>query len=188
MKEYRLDGTYVRTLVNKLRKPHGITTSSCGDVIYVCDAEDSSVIVLSQRGRKVRKIKQNMFGVNLFICPWYVSVATDGEIIVSDYNAGKLIGVSEVSGRKRNSYKPHKSVNALDFRPAMSCVDSESNIYVVDQISNSIYIWAANKGPMKVSIPIHLAINKPVAMAIDSSGDLWVGSRKGTLVKVHFGL
>ncbi|OWF44150.1 tripartite motif-containing protein 3-like [Mizuhopecten yessoensis] len=191
VKEYRLDGTFVRTLVSKLRKPHGITTSADGDVIYVCDAEDSSIIALSpQRGKKPRKIKQNMLGKNLFICPWYVSVTTGGEIIVSDFHAGKLVGIDEKSyklyKKSYTSYKPKKSKNAMEFRPAMSCVDSESNIFVVDQISNCIYVWATSQDPKRIAIPPSIDITRPVALAFDSSGALWIGSRKGALVKVHF--
>ncbi|XP_060082963.1 tripartite motif-containing protein 2-like [Ylistrum balloti] len=189
VKEYKLDGTYLRTLVSKLRKPHGITTSSDGDVIYVCDAEDSSIIALSpRRGKKPRKIKQNMLGKNLFICPWYVSVTAGGEILVSDFHAGKLVGINEDTDRKKKSYKPEKSGNLQDFRPAMSCVDSESNIFVVDQNSNCIFVWAACRNLMKVSIPSTIDIKRPVALAFDSSGALWIGSRKGELVKLHFNL
>ncbi|XP_033726376.1 tripartite motif-containing protein 3-like [Pecten maximus] len=187
VKEYRLDGTFVRILVRQLRKPHGITTSTDGDVIYVCDAEDSSIIVLQsrRRGQRPRKIKQNMLGKNFFTCPWYISLTTDGEIVVSDFNAGKLVGINKDTERKKKSYKPENSRNALGFRPAMSCVDSESNIFVVDQISNCIYVWTARQAPVKIAIPSSIDIKRPVALAFDSSGALWIGSRSGVLVRAH---
>lgn len=187
VKEYRLDGTYIRTLVAQLRKPHGITTSSNGDVIYVCDAEDSSIVILyRRRGKKPRKIKQNILGKSMFICPWYVSVTPGGEIIVSDFDAGKLVGINEENEKKKKSYKPESS--NIAFRPAMSCIDSESNIYVSDQNSNAIYVWKTCKSPVKVDIPANINIKRPVVLAFDSSGALWIGSRSGTLIRTLINL
>jgi len=46
VKEYNINGRFIKTIVSKLRKPYGITVSKTGE-IYVCDAGERCVVMIN---------------------------------------------------------------------------------------------------------------------------------------------
>jgi len=111
-----------------------------------------------------------------------------GEIIVSDFDDGNM-KMYDSKKKQTTSYRPrYRGVGSElpEFRPAMSCTDSNGNLYVVDQATNYIHVLTAEHKSMKILIPSELGITKPITLVLDSAQRLWIGSRRGDVVRIPY--
>ena len=106
-----------------------------------------------------------------------VGVASDtaGNVYIGEYPSGGI-------------YKIDATTHALTSYLTSACgitlshdqfiiTDSSNNLYMADQGSNKVVVWSIATSSCVATYPV----SSPFALAIDNSGNLWIGSNGGTI-------
>jgi sugar lactone lactonase YvrE len=125
--------------------------------------------------------------------PWGLVIDTSGNLVATDStnNAVDFFGVGA-----NGATSPFKSISGSNSQlstPYQAAFDGSGNLYVVNAGSSSITVYSAasiagsgtlNVAPTAVITSSPSAIDHPVALAVDSTGRIYVGNSQNTTISV----
>ncbi len=185
--------------------PVGIAVDSA-DFIYVSDQGNSIIRKISQTGNVstfagLHSIHGHQDGSNVsakFNLPWSTAVDTSGNVYVADYanNVIRKITSAGVSSVLAGSFIAADGTGLLARfnQPNGTAVDSSGNIYVAD-MQNSVIRKVSSAGVVTTlagtvgtcgaidDIGVAASFCSPAALAIDSSGNLYVSDTLNQLIR-----
>lgn len=136
------------------------------------------VIRYSQTGRLTQTIELNNVGLSIYKKPLYITENNNGDIVVSDYNAGMSFGavvVTDGGGLHRFSYKGHPLGSELG--PKGICTNALSHILVCDDNTHTVQMLDKNGQFLSHLLIRPPGIFNPTSLSYDyKTNCLWVGS------------
>nr|XP_022312067.1 uncharacterized protein LOC111117297 [Crassostrea virginica] len=114
-------------------------------------------------------------------CALFMSENNNGDVCVSDTNAGTMIVVDK-TGRVRFRYDGTPTRREKSFDPRGIVTDALSQIIVTDYNNDCLHILDQN-GQFLRCVDI-CGLEKPDGLSVDSAGRLWVGSFDTGEIKV----
>ena len=166
--------------------------------IYVCavdsyttrrsDHSDRCLMKLSEHGMTIDQIDEDGDFV-LFGAPYRVTEAPNRDLVVTDREEGKLRVVRvDQEGCRKYIYTGPKEVKLKQpFNPLGLCCDRAGNMLVTDWGNHCVHL-VDNEGEFKGFILSQRdGLFKPNAMAMDKSGNMWIGDGNATVRVYKYG-
>ncbi|XP_061179114.1 E3 ubiquitin-protein ligase TRIM71-like [Saccostrea echinata] len=166
--------------------PCGICCTRSGDILVTMSKTDyrrNKIVRYQDRAVKC-EINEDEDGTPILSPGSYLNYVTEnvnGDICVSDSNAGKVVVVDK-TGKVRFRYdgSPAKRKEPLD--PLHIVTDSKGHIIVADENNDCLHILDQN-GQFLRSVD-NCGLNKPSGLSLDKMGRLWVGLKGSKDLKV----
>ncbi len=173
--------------------PTGITVSTDGQLIYVCDTWNHRIVVLDQTGRMVREFGADgnnddnvdpSVNPGLFYGPRDIAV-TDDEIYVVD-TGNERVQVFGLDGTFRRAFGGTGREPGQLLEPVGIAIDQDDRIYVADSGNARISVFAADGTPLEqwpVDAWTSYSYFEPY-LAFDQDGNLYATSSLSGSVEV----
>lgn len=166
--------------------------------IYVCAVDSYTTRRADHSNRCLMKLSE--YGMNLdqidedgdyilFGAPYRVAEAPNKDLLVTDREEGKLrVTRVDQEGCRRYIYTGPKEVKLKQsFNPLGLCCDRAGNLLVADWGNHCVHL-VDNDGEFKGFILSQRdGLFKPNAMAMDKSGQLWIGDGNATVRVYKYG-
>lgn len=132
LREYSFDGTLLASYgsYHKYENPFGVQVARTGKVL-ITSLQFNTLNVFTERKRPSIKFGSRGKGPNHFLLPYYVTVNSRDDIIVSD-SGNHRIKVHKNDGSIVNCFGSQGSKDGELFYPMGVCTDRSENIYVAD--------------------------------------------------------
>jgi len=142
--------------------------------IYVLDKDPYEISKYTINGIFVKS-----FGKDHLKEPVGLAVNKDNSIYVIDSGHKKFIKIIENEKVKYSQIGDFTRISE-DFRPEIITIDANGNILVaeIDSNTESLY-WFDSDGSYAGKIPVHDLSGRIMGLAVDSKGDLYLGSSNG---------
>ena len=142
--------------------------------IYVLDKDPYEISKYTINGIFVKS-----FGKDHLKEPVGLAVNKDNSIYVIDSGHKKFIKITDNEKVKYSQIGDFTRISE-DFRPEIITIDANGNILVaeIDSKTESLY-WFDSDGSYTGKIPVHDLSGRIMGLAVDSKGDLYLGSSNG---------
>jgi DNA-binding beta-propeller fold protein YncE len=181
------DGVHLGTLGdNELNRPVGLAFQPATQSLYVADAGDQRVAVLSMQDTLLTAIGRRGSGPGEFNHPTYLTLARDGRLYVSD-SLNSRVQVFSPEGVYERSVGSRGDLPGYFSQPKGVAVDDEGRLFVVDANFEAVQIFDVH-GAVLMSFgqeghaPGEFWL--PVDIQIDESGRIWVADSYNQRVQV----
>lgn len=171
-------------------EPHGLCCTKAGGIfIHLMESSLSTKSPKNKinhyQGERITQIiDKDGLGNSILgdgTCSIYITQSNNGDICVSDTNAGKVIILDKLD-RVRFRYDGKQAKLRKLFSPKGLVTDSLCQIIVSDYNNDCVHIL--NKNGQILRCLGECGLLKPCAVSLDGQGRLWVGMRDSGDIKV----
>lgn len=160
---------------------------SYGGKFYITrkDSSRHMVSILSQdKGDIEREIIQDN-GAAIFCHPDRIAVTSTGMICVTDRGKDGAVIFVKQNGHVLSSYTGGGHEESREeksrFEPWGICVDKDDNVFVSDRFYDAIHVFNGEGVFQKYLLTEDDGIKRPLAVAVDTAGHIWVGNEDGSI-------
>nr|XP_022310927.1 E3 ubiquitin-protein ligase TRIM71-like [Crassostrea virginica] len=169
-------------------KPGGLCCTMSGDIIvhlFRGSGLQRKNKIIRYQGKDIKQEINNDGEGNPILkegeCLLYISENNNGDVCVSDVNAGAVVVVDK-TGRVRFRYDGTQARREKSFDPRGIVTDALSQIIVTDSNNNCLHIL--NQNGQFLRCVDDCGEEEPSGLSLDSEGRLWVGSWNSREIKV----
>lgn len=154
-----------------LNMPTGVAFDSKGRLV-VCNYGDGSLSFYSSTGTLLSRI------VTGLLAPIALALDSNDNIFVSTPNIGANSGVFRFSpdGRQKTLF-----ATGIDFDPRGLAFDQAGNLYVANQLGNTVQRFSADG--LSLGTFASTGLTDPFALAFDAWGDLYISNQSGGTIR-----
>ncbi|KAK3083636.1 hypothetical protein FSP39_000566 [Pinctada imbricata] len=166
------------------RHPRGILINNRGEIVVCLSGISGKIGIYSYDGKcKKREIEKDVSGRSIVYSPQTIVQNYNGDYIIIDKNINQFLILAvhvDTSGyRKRWTFQGGEKVKNADFHPQGLVCDKLGNILISDSKNGEVIILSRDGKYLDCLLTSENGISKPLGLAIDSSGKLWVGQNEG---------
>lgn len=157
--------------------PRAIHVNDQGKVIVGGFSEiRAAVIVMDKQGQKLQKYEYDNKRNPIFACPCSITCTSNGYLHVADRMDDNCVITLNEKGDVKSIYKGNSAAKDRQFFPLHVITSSRDNVIVLD--SNCYLHILSNTGQFLLLYNmIYDGITRPMSLAINFTGLLWIGSR-----------
>ncbi|XP_033738401.1 tripartite motif-containing protein 2-like [Pecten maximus] len=124
-------------------------------------------------------------GNPIFCHPDRLAVTSNGTVCVTDRGKDGAVIFVTLDGHVRSSYRGEGSDkdegHKERFEPWGLCVDQHDNIFISDRFNDVIHVLDRNGVFQKYLLNKDDGIRRPLGIAVDNAGHIWVGNEDGSI-------
>lgn len=168
---------------NKFLGPKGLAVNQRGELVAV-DNKGSSVYILQQTGKLVKKFGSRGSGLHQFAGPHYPAVNSLGHIVVSDFHNHNIKIFTE-EGDYLFSFGSNGEGNGQFNAPTGVAVDNQDNIIVADWGNSRIQVFDQFGSFLFFVNTSVLPLYGPQGIALTPEGNLVVADSGNHCIKLY---
>lgn len=152
-------------------------------IVSCCASNNQSVDILSLEGEILKSLRHDnrQPGRTLFTWPYYVTVNSEGEIIVSDCETKTGLLYLDKNGDVKYDYL---SINVVIQDPRGICTDLDGNVYLADKSAHAIHSLTSDGHYRKCVVSARDELIQPIAVCVSPFGHIIVTQDNGD-IKVY---
>ena len=197
IKIYNPKHEVIKTIVMD-KVPRGIDYTSKNELVVCCvqnlHHRNGDVSLLKRIRTDITDNGQTNIGNDdSLMQPWRIAVNINGDICVSDRNAGN-VKVFNSQGVLKAVYNGPDTSTRHPFAPHGIACDNHGQIFVVDYANHTVHVLdplGRFRGFLIMDTElekraIFMGTSSPFSITVDSIGDLWVGNKFGYLTVLKY--
>ncbi|XP_021373488.1 uncharacterized protein LOC110463309 [Mizuhopecten yessoensis] len=158
-----------------------------GGKFYVTckDSSRHMLSILTQDTGDIEKEIVQDNGNPIFCHPDRLSVTSSGTVCVTDRGKDGAVVFVTSDGHVKSSYRgeggEQNGGQKERFEPWGLCVDQHDNIFISDRFNDVIHVLNENGVFQKFLLTEDDGIRRPLGIAVDNAGHIWVGNEDGSI-------